>query len=368
MSVVPYALPFRTPIRTARVRMADRRGLLVRVRAGALEGLGDAAPWPGFGLEPLVACEAALHRACRELRGARLDGVGDTEAWLEGLARVAPAAAGALRTALEDLAAKGRGIPLAAHLGGRPAGDVPVAALLGEGPAAALAAEAEARCREGFRTLKVKLTGRVELDRRRLEAVRRAAPPPVALRIDAGRGFGAAEAEAGLAGLARHAPEFVEEPLADPEPRAIARLLCTCPVPVAFDESLADRELRESVLEHGAGHFAVIKPAALGGPRRALALARDAREHGLRVVVTSFLDSAVGVAAALHLAAAVGCGEPAAGLATSRLFLRDVAVPPPIEGGRAAVPAQPGLGIELAPAATPNGARVRTGTPAERLA
>ncbi|HRE08169.1 MAG TPA: o-succinylbenzoate synthase, partial [Opitutaceae bacterium] len=58
-----YALPFRTPLRTAHGRWSVREGLLLRLRTeeGAT-GYGEVAPIPGFGRETLELDEAALIR------------------------------------------------------------------------------------------------------------------------------------------------------------------------------------------------------------------------------------------------------------------------------------------------------------------
>jgi len=62
--------------------------------------------------------------------------------------------------------------------------------------------------------------------------------------------------------------------------------------------------------------------------------------------VTSFIDSAVGLAAALALAAALPGPIPACGLATGALLARDLATLPPPKGGRLALPLGIGLGVE----------------------
>ncbi len=79
--------------------------------------------------------------------------------------------------------------------------------------------------------------------------------------------------------------------------------------------------------------------------------------------------AAVGAAAALHLAAALG-PRAAAGLATSALLLRDVAPSPRVVRGRAVVPPRPGLGIRLvrSGAAGPAGAEAAGGARSERPA
>jgi len=80
--------------------------------------------------------------------------------------------------------------------------------------------------------------------------------------------------------------------------------------------------------------------------RPALAAAGVATTRGARVTVTSFFDRAVGLSAAIHVAAALGGHQPAAGLATGHLFARDVATAAIPVDGVIAVPDGPGLGVE----------------------
>jgi len=87
----------------------------------------------------------------------------------------------------------------------------------------------------------------------------------------------------------------------------------------------------------------VLKPMVQGGLVPALALARRAREAGVECVVTTTVDSAVGVTAALHLAAAVA-NDLAHGLATSAWLESDVGNPPQPTGGVLRLADRPGLG------------------------
>jgi L-alanine-DL-glutamate epimerase-like enolase superfamily enzyme len=89
----------------------------------------------------------------------------------------------------------------------------------------------------------------------------------------------------------------------------------------------------------------VLKPAALGGIARTSGLAAHAREAGVGVVVTSLLDGAVGLHAALHLAATLPEPLRACGLATGDLLEGDPLAPPRLVGGSLAVPRRPGLGV-----------------------
>ena len=89
----------------------------------------------------------------------------------------------------------------------------------------------------------------------------------------------------------------------------------------------------------------ILKPAALGGFRATRSIAERAHAAGLGVVVTGFLDSAIGDAAALQLAAALSSTQHAAGLGSQYLFADDLAKSPVPEGGMRTLPSEPGLGV-----------------------
>ena len=138
---------------------------------------------------------------------------------------------------------------------------------------------------------------------------------------------------------------YCEEPVAGIE--AIAAVGRRSPIPVAADESIRGEADAVRALDLGVTTL-IVKPQALGGPDVALSIAARANEAGASVVVTSFLDSAVGVAHALHVAAAVDAAAPqsrAHGLATATLLASDVAEAPPVVAGAMAVPGAKGLGL-----------------------
>lgn len=343
-----FRLPLARPLATARGRVAQREGvILVLCDADGREGLGEAAPLPGFGLEPLSRARAVLGRAARALseRGE----LPDLDTALDAAERAtagAPSARAALDEALHDLFAKGAGRSvaqtLAAAEGREPRGRVAVAALVRASEAGAAAAEARLAVRAGHRALKLKLTGGPG-DRDRVAAVRAVCPPGVELRLDANGAWSEARAHRALEMLAPFAPAFVEQPVAAADVAALARVRAASPVPVAADEALACADGARRVLEAGAADLLVVKPAALGGLRAARRVAALARDAGAPVVVTGFLDAAVGAAAALALAAALPDGRPA-GLDDA--LARDLALLPPVVDGARAVPSEPGLGVD----------------------
>ena len=186
----------------------------------------------------------------------------------------------------------------------------------------------------GCRTAKVKVAEPGQglgAEIERLEAVRAALGPSGAIRIDANGAWDLDTAIARLAVLDRAAGglEYVEQPCASVDELAAVRRATS--VRVAADESVRRAQDPLAVARAGAADILVLKVAPLGGVRACLALAEQA---GLPVVVSSALETSVGLAAGLALAAALPELPFACGLATAQLLAADVTTAPllPCEG------------------------------------
>ncbi|MGD9529460.1 o-succinylbenzoate synthase [Pseudonocardia sp.] len=273
--VRPYAIPLRTRFRGITVR----EGVLVR---GPL-GWGEFCPFPEYG-----DAEAA--------------------AWLA--------------TAVEQVT---RGWPA-------PVRDrVPVNATVPAVPPDRAHAIVTA---SGCTTAKVKIADHAcshAEDLARVEAVRDALGPGGALRVDVNGRWDVDTAVVRIRELDRAAGglQYVEQPCAGIDELAAVRRRVD--VPIAADESIrrADDPLRVAVA--GAADVAVLKCAPLGGVRRALEVAQAA---GLPVVVSSALETSVGLAAQLALAGALPELELACGLGTTALLDGDPVARPfrPVAG------------------------------------
>lgn len=173
----------------------------------------------------------------------------------------------------------------------------------------------------GARTAKVKVAEpgqSLAEDVERVNAVRALVP---AVRVDANGGWGVADAIAATQALTADGPlEYLEQPCKTvPELAEVRRRV---DVPVAADESIRKAGDPLLVVRSGAADIAVLKVAPLGGVRATLGIAG---KIDIPVVVSSALDSAVGIGAGL---VAAGClpGLPfACGLGTGGLFEEDVA-------------------------------------------
>lgn len=197
------------------------------------------------------------------------------------------------------------------------------------------AARAVVEAGHGCRTAKVKVAEpgqTLDDDLARVLAVRDALGPDGRVRVDANGGWTVAQAVDAVRVLDEAGLEYVEQPCATVEELGEVRRRVT--VPVAADESIrrADDPLR--VARSGAADLAVLKVQPLGGVRRCLQLAEQLDDLGLPVVVSSALESSVGLAAGLALAAALPELPYACGLATASMFTADVTDTPlrPVDG------------------------------------
>ncbi len=195
----------------------------------------------------------------------------------------------------------------------------------------------------GCGTVKVKVAepGRsVEDDVARVAAVR-AALPDALVRVDANGGWTVSGAHEAISRLLADGPlDYAEQPCATVEELAELRAGLDGACDIAADESIRRAGDPMRVAELGAAAVAVVKVAPLGGVRAVLRVAQSLKEAaGMRVTVSSALDTAVGMSAGI-VAAACLPGN-AAGLGTGGFFTADLGAHPLVDGAltvRAAAP------------------------------
>ena len=193
----------------------------------------------------------------------------------------------------------------------------------------------------GISTVKVKVAEKgqtLDEDCARVRAVREARPD-ITIRVDANGGWTVAEAHEAVRRFLRDGPlDYVEQPC--PRLEGLAELRKTLAddglsARIAADESIRKASDPYRAIRMGAVDVAVVKAAPLGGPRALIAVAEEARKHGVDVTVSSAIDSVVGMYAGLCAASAVD-SQPA-GLATGALMAGDVGDSRPIVDGMMAV-------------------------------
>jgi O-succinylbenzoate synthase len=215
-----------------------------------------------------------------------------------------------------------------------------VNALIPACPPDAAGGMAAAARSEGFRCVKVKV-GRGD-DVSRVAAVRDAVGPSMAVRVDANGAWDLDTAARRITELAPLDVELVEQPV--PGLDDLARLRRSSAVPLAADESVRGLEDARRLRRLAAADAVVLKVQPLGGVRAALEVMEAAGAPG---IVTSMLETSVGLAAGLALAAALDALPYACGLGTASLLAADVVADPlvPHRGRLAVRRPQPDLGL-----------------------
>lgn len=185
----------------------------------------------------------------------------------------------------------------------------------------------------GCRTAKVKAAEPGQTladDVARVRAVREVMGPEGRVRVDANGAWNVDEAEHAVHALGEYDLEYVEQPCATvPELAELRRRVKYMGIPVAADESVRKSTDPLAVARAGAADLLVIKAQPLGGITHALQIVTAA---GLPVVVSSALDTAIGLSQGAALAAALPSLDYDCGLGTASLFLDDVADLRPVDG------------------------------------
>jgi O-succinylbenzoate synthase len=152
-----------------------------------------------------------------------------------------------------------------------------------------------------------------------VRAVRDAVGPDVGVRVDANGAWDVDTAVHLIGMLARYDLEYVEQPVATLED--LARVRRRVDVPIAADECIRSRDDAARLRALDAADVIVLKQQPLGGVRAALEVAESA---GVPAVVSSMMETSVGIAAGLALAAALPELPYACGLATLSALAADV--------------------------------------------
>lgn len=327
----------RTPLITAFGDIRERELLVFELTgADGVSGRGESAPLPAYDGVPIeVAAEALAVYASI---------VQDFEEGTPGMVMLdacrdaadIPVALAAVDLALWDMAGRRAGRPVAELLTDSPLLRVPVNATIGAGDRASAAAEAAAARAAGYGCLKLKVG--LGDDAGRVAAVRAAAGPEMLLRLDANGAWDVEQAVATIDALSPAGLEFVEEPVHGLDAlRAVRERVA---VRIAMDETAEDF----GALIAGGADAVCLKISRCGGISGLLAQAALVRAGGAEVYVASTFDGPLGIAAGVHVAAALRV-EAACGLAT--LDHLDVDIPDALRvvDGFIRVPRGPGLGV-----------------------
>ncbi len=322
--------------RTARTTSASSESVVVKLSDGELTGLGEAAPSRFYG-ETTDTVVAYLER----MRPAVEHSVHESELMSYLTSRGGhsdPAARASLEIAAHDMMGKRYGVPLWKHFGLDPERTPVTTITIGiDEPDVMLEKALEAK---GYPLLKIKLNADTDLSI--VERIKKATG--ARLTVDANCGWDVDSAIRNVAELARFGVEFVEQPVKADDIEGLRRVKERSTIPVFADESCPTSRDVSAVARAVDG--VVIKLMKCGGFVDAVAMAGEARRHGLETMIGSMLESSISITAAAHISPLMDYAD----LDSVFLLSNDPYSGMKIDHGRIVLPEGPGLGVSPAEA------------------
>ena len=324
-TIRPYQLPFEQPWNSNHGTHTIRQGFLVELKDEAGNySCGEAAPLAEMGTESLVQCgnglknlkEVTLHHCAEELISQ-----------LEPYRKNHPALCCGVESAAVELLAKQNHLTLGQWLSGGSPNQIHVNQILP-------AIDSSAIDPAGSHIIKLKLgIAPIQQELSQIQQLALHLSPNQRLRLDANQAWHYDEAAHFLSQLHSLPIESIEEPLQKPTLESIDQLQQQCPAPIALDESVRQIGITE-ILDHGSLQRVVLKPMLLGGPRTTFLLAQQFQKAGIETVITSTLESSIGIVSAAYCAAAADPRQQQAhGLDTAHYFSEDLTLAPRIKNG-----------------------------------
>ena len=324
----------------------DRRVLLVALRSEGITAWGEcvAGETPAYSYETTdTAWSILTGLILPRVAGAVMETAADLGPVFEGI-RGHPMAKAAVEMAAWDLEAKAGGGSLASLLGGT-RGSVPVGVSIGLQPTdEELHGKVADYIAEGYQRIKVKIKpGR---DVAMLQGLRDRYPD-VPLMADANSAYSLEDLPR-LRELDALDLTMIEQPLAHDDYLDHARLQNEMATPICLDESIRSVRDARLALEIGACRIINIKPGRVGGLSSAKSIHDLCVERHMPVWCGGMLESGVGRAHNVALAALPGFTLPGDISASRRYWSQDIVTPEfTLDGGAVAVPSGPGIGVEV---------------------
>jgi O-succinylbenzoate synthase len=346
-------MPLVSPFQTSFARQTDRELVVVELTADV-----DGTEVVGWGecvamRHPLYSSEyvAGVVDVMRRYLVPRLRDTADLTAetvlpTLEPIVghRMAKAA---LEMAVLDAQLKAARTPLARYLGAT-ATRVPSGVSVGiQGSIEELLETVSGYVDEGYVRIKLKIQPGWDVEP--VRAVR-AAHPDVPLQVDANAAYTLADASH-LRRLDEFGLLLIEQPLGEADQRQHAQLARQLATPMCLDESVVSAESAADALAWGAAAVVNIKPGRVGGYLEARRIHDLCRANGVPVWCGGMLETGLGRAANIALAAMPGFTLPGDISASARFYTRDITEPFVLRDGHLDVPATPGIGAEPDPEA-----------------
>jgi len=340
-------MPYTKPLVTATNNFTVARGLLVTVvTSGGVEGYGYSDLFPRAGETPETAQHVIESALKVKVIGKELEDLARIRADIDHSLTGHPRAKSALESAMIDALARSYHMPLYVMLGGKFRSEIKVIKMVSVGEPEAMAEEAKGLVRDGL-SLKLKVSGKFEMDLPRVAAVRKAVGDNVFIKIDANEAYDAKNAIRLAKALADLGVEIFEQPVPRDQFDALWEVKKHSPIKIEADQScrnFADAQMLIKNRMVDSINTGIPKVGSIGEVRR---IAELCEANGIRCALSNTAGSMVGDAAALHLAASTPGISPLCELGEFEVISGDPFFGLTVDKGSISVPDGEGLGVSL---------------------
>ena len=309
-------------------------------------GFGYASATPHMGAIP-ATLEAELGYFRPHVVGRDGDHIEAIGATLDRAMRGAPQAKAAIDCALHDLLAKRLGVPLCQLFGGKMRDSLPILRILAIKTPDEMAVQARKLVDQGYRYLKIKVHGEVDLDVARVRAIRKMVGDDVHLTIDANQSYTTKNAIIAIHRMADYNIDLVEQPVPADDFEGLALVTRTVPVKIEADEAAGSLAEIYQLVTRRAVDAVSLKIPKLGGLRNTIAAARLCEQAGVAYRMGAAVGSRLLSAHALHLACALGGVSYACELGEFARLLDDRFVGLEVQDGVLHLNDKPGTGVDF---------------------
>lgn len=346
LTLIRVAMPLVRPFTTSFGSQSAREVLLARADIGGVQGWGEcvAMSEPVYNSEYVDGVEQVLlQHLVPRLMAVDDFAIEDVGAILRPVLGHQMAKA-TIETALLDAWLRSQGRSLADYLGARK-DRVLCGVSVGIAPTIEdLLAEVDGYRQQGYRRIKLKIQPGWDVEP--VRQVRQMIGPDLPLTVDANRAYDRHSMQT-LAALDEFDLQMIEQPLAEDDIAGHVQLAQILTTPLCLDESICSTLDAIDAIDRGACRIVNIKPGRVGGYLESRRIHDACAERYVPVWCGGMLETGIGRAANLALAALPNFTLPNDTSASDRYYRRDLTAPFTLQDGHIGVPQGPGIGVEI---------------------
>ncbi len=332
----PYTLSMKQNFVTSKNTFSTRKGYIIKIKSNKFVGYGDVCPLPNFNCEKIKDTLYGIEQLKSALLGYNAIDENEIFDMMEVYLSELPSGQFGFNTALIDLKSKIAGLPFAKYLNKYHNKKIYSNGL-----------ESLHSPNDKFKIIKVKVGYKNLFDElEHLEQLKNKFGGNIKFRLDANGCFDLPKAIRFCKEVEKYNIDYIEQPLSKHSYDDLYELSLHTKLNIALDESVTDINSIKKIIETNSANILIIKPMVVGSFKKIKDLINLANNNNLEIIITSSLESNVGLTASIHLASAFNINNHC-GFSTSNIFEKNFKSPINIINGEIQIPDNPGLGISL---------------------